>query len=161
MTARKNLYEAIRRAHRLVATPVPEALQAPSAEDSDQAATHRAWVAWVALEQENDAPTLAAGLERLLPPLKESVRALRDVAAAELKLLEDVWRPVAVRLQELLESHAKAEAARVTYDNAGEALTWIKREAERLRDLRLAPFRDQSADIWTSLIPRPRHWCMP
>ena len=151
VTARSKLQEAIRRAHRLVAVPVPEVLEAPNSEILDTSAARGAWVSWAALAHETDATTLAGGLEMLLPSLAENIRALRDGAAARLKSLEDVWRPVAMRLQALLDAQAKAAKARPTYDHAGEALAWIKLEAERLRDLRLAPFRDQSAEIWTSL----------
>jgi hypothetical protein len=151
ITARKKLQEAIYRARRLVSVPVPDSLQAPNSESVNEMAAHYAWAAWSALERENDAVTLAAGLESLLPPLTECVQVLRDAAVAKLELLEDVWRPIAVRLQGVIESNANAELARLSFNYAGAALTWIKREAERLRDLRLAPFRDQSAGIWTSL----------
>jgi recombinational DNA repair ATPase RecF len=148
--ARKAFQDAMSRAHQVV-RPVPGELVGKSPDGVDTTTAAGAWREWAALAAEADAATLSAGLGRLLPHLTQSITAVRDAATERLRGLENAWRPMAGRLQGLLDLHAHAEQTRPTHNDVAEALDWIKEEAERLRDLRLAPFRDQSAGIWDSL----------
>ncbi|WP_432824756.1 AAA family ATPase [Dactylosporangium sp. CA-092794] len=148
--ARKALRDALSRAHRVIQA-VPSELVRESPDGVDTAEAAAAWQAWAALTAEADGARLAAGLNGLLPQLMQSIAAVRDAATERLRRLEDAWRPFAGRLQRLLDLHTEAEQARPTHDDVAVALDWIKDEAERLRDLRLAPFRDQSSRIWSDL----------
>jgi hypothetical protein len=68
-----------------------------------------------------------------------------------LQNIEDVWRPIAGRLRGWMDLYSRAQAAWLPYRDASAALTWIKGQAEQLRDERLAPFSEQSARIWAEL----------
>ena len=150
-TARKALQDALSRAHRIIQAVPSELVRKNPDGGVDTTKAAAAWQAWAALATEADGATLWAGLNSLLPPLIQSVAAVRDMATERLRRLENAWRPMAGRLQGLLDLHTQAEQARPTHNDVTVALDWIKEEAERLRDLRLAPFRDQSARIWADL----------
>lgn len=148
--AAAELSDSLTRAQGLL-NPMPAELTGTNTHGIDTSGAQLAWQAWIGLADETDAMRLADGLTHLLDGLVQSLSQVRQAAADGLRRLEDVWRPVAGRVQGWLDQQARAEAARTAYDNVSSALSWIKNESERLRDERLAPFRTQSAEVWADL----------
>ena len=150
IAARSRLARAIREARDLI-HPVPAALSGTAPDGVDLSKATSAWRDWDALTRESDALVLADGLEHLEPVLTESAGDIRDRAVKLLQNIEDVWRPIAGRLQVWMDLHKRAQAAQSHYRDVSSALTWTKTQAEQLRDERLAPFSEQSARIWAEL----------
>ena len=150
INARDGLRAAVTRARELI-HPVPAALSGPGPAAIDTSLATSTWRDWAALAHESDALALAAGLERLAPVLGEAVRAIRDEAAGLLRSIEDVWRPAAAQVQLWLDLWGRAETARASHLDVSAALTWIKDQAEQLRQERLAPFSAHSSRIWADL----------
>lgn len=150
ITARDRLGAALARARELI-QPVPAALSGTGPDGVDRSPAASAWHDWAALSGETDVLALTAGLERLAPVLAESVGAVRDRAADLLRSIENTWRPAAAQVQGWLNLWRHAETARTGHSEVSAALTWIKDQAEQLRHERLAPFSEQSAQIWADL----------
>jgi recombinational DNA repair ATPase RecF len=150
IAARDRLSAALTRARALI-LPVPADLSGPGPEGIDRSAAASVWREWAALVRERDALVLAAALDRMAPVLTGSVDAVRGKAAEILRGIENAWRPAAARVQGWLDLRTCAEEAQAGYDDVSAALTWIKDQAEHLRDERLAPFSDHSARIWADL----------
>ena len=148
--ARERIRAAVTRAWELI-HPVPTALSGPRSAGLDTSLAASRWGEWTALARETDALALADGLERLTPVLDKAVRAIRDQASEILRSIEDAWRPAAAQVQNWLDLYSAAETARAIGLDAEAALTWIKDQAEQLRQERLAPFSAYSARIWADL----------
>jgi recombinational DNA repair ATPase RecF len=148
--ARTALKTAMNRARQLV-HPVPAQLQQEAPAGIDVAKTLAAWRDWERLATESDAEALATGLAALATPLAEHLTEVREAATERLRQIEDAWRPIAGRVQGWLDIWTAAEQAQPTYETLSAALDWIKKETGRLRDRLMAPFREQSAQIWADL----------
>jgi len=150
ISARRRVEQAVTHAHALV-LPVPPALTSQGPAGLDTSPTAATWREWAALARETDVLVLASALERLAPTLAKEVRAVQDRAADLLRGIENSWRPVAMRIQAWMDLLTRADEARKNYSDISAALTWIKDQAEQLRDERLAPFSAHSARIWSEL----------
>ena len=150
INARERIRAAVTRARELI-HPIPGALSGPSSAGIDTSLAASTWRDWTALARETDALTLADGLERLAPVLGEAVRAIHNQASELLRSIEDAWRPAVAQVQGWLNLCSSAETARTSYLDVSAALTWIKDQAEQLRQERLAPFSAYSARIWADL----------
>jgi recombinational DNA repair ATPase RecF len=148
--ARNALETALNRARQLL-RPIPAELLHHVPDGIDTTKATSAWRYWTDLATERDAKVLATGIKTRLAPLAETVNEVRTTATDRLRQLEDAWRPMAVRVQAWLETQAQADSARPVHEQVSTALSWIQDEAERLRDMRLSPFRDLSARVWAEL----------
>ena len=116
---------------------------------ASRAAAEAAWTAW------SRAPMDAAGdpgrMEILRAELAAAVGTLREEAAEVLTRHDDAWTPVATRLAEWVARARDAQAKDHMLTMTTHARDWVKRNAERLRNERLAPLADQARQIWAEL----------
>jgi recombinational DNA repair ATPase RecF len=148
--ARNQLRHAIATARNLL-QPVPAPLSGTGPDGVDRSRAASAWHAWAQMAGEEDPLALSEGLGRLAPVLVESVNAVRAAATVLVQQVENTWRPAAVKVQAWLDLWERADGARAGHADLMAALSWIKSQAEELRRERLAPFAEQSAQIWADL----------
>ncbi|OBK86352.1 AAA family ATPase [Mycolicibacter sinensis] len=80
--------------------------------------------------------------------LTEAASALRDEAAQRAEQLEDAWAPVAREIAAWVELETAARKDDDKLDQVKAALKWLRANAEKLRERRLAPMVDQAKNIW-------------
>ncbi|MEV0269768.1 AAA family ATPase [Hamadaea sp. NPDC050747] len=150
VNARREMQDALAAAHRLV-TPPPVDLAAVANGAIPTAALRGAWEQWATLAKETEAQRLSDAMLEGLPTLLRAAQTVKDAATAQLLTRENIWRPVAARIQTILDLYSTAEQHRPMHEALCAATDWMKAESERLREIRLAPFRDQSARMWAEL----------
>lgn len=112
------------------------------------AATRDAWQQWATLVTKAAPQDLAAGAADAFAKLAAALAQLRDAATRELTLRSEAWQPMASALAAWTElarasQHASDELAQVK-----QALAWLKADGQDIRNARLAPFTQMSAQIW-------------
>jgi hypothetical protein len=148
--ARNQLRHAVATARNLL-QPAPAPLSGTGPDGIDTAQAAAAWRAWAQLAGEENPLALSEGLGQLAPALVKSVAAVQASATRLVQQIENTWRPAAVKVQGWLDLWEQANGARTGHADLTAALNWIKSQAEELRRERLAPFSDQSAQIWADL----------
>lgn len=149
---RKRLQTTIRRAQGLP-DAVPAAVQdARGLLDIESVIC--AWRPWVALVDETNPVTLAAGLEATIDPIVVSLTGLVTTAEEEIAKREDAWRPVASTLAAWVAQARPAFAAASRVDDLTKAEKWLKDAGGEIRNDRFAPIADQSMAIWKVLRQR-------
>ncbi|HEX3960593.1 MAG TPA: AAA family ATPase [Trebonia sp.] len=148
--ARNQLRQAVATARNLL-QPVPAPLSGTGPDGVDRSRAASTWHAWAQLAGEEDPLALSEGLMKVAPVLIESVSAVRAAATGLVQQMENMWRPASVKVQAWLDLWEQAGGARTDHADLTTALNWIKSQAEELRRERLAPFSEQSAQIWADL----------
>ncbi|MGH4015686.1 MAG: hypothetical protein ACRDSL_17535 [Pseudonocardiaceae bacterium] len=147
--ASSTLTTTVADARELVA-PVPPPLRHPLA-GLDVSAARAAWQAWQDAGRTEQAADLAHALVQRHASAAAALAALRDSARAELAKLDDTWCPIAARL------FAWHDQARQVADESGllgelkKAEAWLKDAAAGLRDKQMAPFAEESRQVWQQL----------
>ncbi|TCC55986.1 recombinase RecF [Kribbella pittospori] len=125
----------------------------PAADDELKLAT--LGEANAALKAWRDAPASGAELSRHLAtnigPVVDVLTRLRDEAAAKLSQRDDSWREVAVDVSEWVKLRRAAEASDQDLRDARASQTWLKVNAEKLRNQRLEPLAEKAKWIWSHL----------
>ncbi|MFZ2239935.1 MAG: AAA family ATPase [Gordonia amarae] len=91
---------------------------------------------------------LPSHLELAALELAETGTALRSEAAERADELEDSWAPVARRVAAWTELESTARADDERLEQVSDALKWLRANADKLRQQRLAPIVDQAQHIW-------------
>ncbi|TCM51299.1 AAA family ATPase [Kribbella sp. VKM Ac-2568] len=107
------------------------------------------------LKNWREAPTsdveLARHLTSNITTLVSALTLLRDEAAARLSERDDSWRRLAQQTAVWVELKRAADAVDTDLHDAKAAWTWLKDNAEGLRNQRLEPLADEARRIWASL----------
>ncbi|WP_040632534.1 AAA family ATPase [Smaragdicoccus niigatensis] len=114
-------------------------------------AVRSAWDGWVAGRSIASATQLAAHLRARVGPLIEALRAGYAAATERLAEIEDRWRPFATRIVAWVEATRKAAALKSQHDDLKTAHSWLRDEGQSIRNERLQPIADRSAQIWGQL----------
>jgi predicted ATPase len=117
----------------------------------DATATHTAWRRWTKLAAEASPEQLVSQAVDVFSELVSAMAELRDAATRELAVRSEAWQPMAAALagwteQARASKHAADDLARVK-----QALTWLKADGQEIRNTRLEPFTQLSAQIWSML----------
>jgi recombinational DNA repair ATPase RecF len=147
--ATESLAAAVSAARRLVAA-APAALDEPPAGIDSRAALD-AWRAWEQAGRVADPVALADAVDASHSRLAACLADLAQATSAALARLDEVWRPMAVRLA-TWHQHATrvADEAALLRDLRG-AVDWLKDAGAALRDQRMAPFATRSQAVWEQL----------
>jgi energy-coupling factor transporter ATP-binding protein EcfA2 len=115
------------------------------------ATTRAAWQEWAKLMTEAGPRDLAAHAPVAFATLVSAVTELRDGAARELTLRSEAWQPMAAALAAWTELARASQHAGGDLAQVKQALTWLKADGQDIRNARLAPFAQLSAQIWDML----------
>lgn len=115
------------------------------------AATRNAWQQWAKLVTEAAPRDLAAAAPGTFAKLAAALTQLRDAATRELTLRSEAWQPMASALAAWTELARASQHAADDLAQARQALTWLKADGQDIRNARLAPFAQLSAQIWDML----------
>ncbi|MGY1601671.1 AAA family ATPase [Geodermatophilus sp. SYSU D00815] len=108
------------------------------------------WAAWAAAAQADAAAALAA-LRDGTASLAAAVRAAAAGAAEQLRRREDAWQPLAQRLREHVDRAAEVVLRSDTRAHLDAACTWLRAQADHLRNERLEPLARGAAETWQKL----------
>jgi energy-coupling factor transporter ATP-binding protein EcfA2 len=114
-------------------------------------ATRAAWQQWTKLVTEAAPQDLAAHAPGAFAGLASALTELRDAAARELTLRSEAWQPMAAALAAWTEIARASQHAASDLAHVKKALTWLKADGQEIRNARLAPFTQLSAQIWDML----------
>jgi recombinational DNA repair ATPase RecF len=143
--------DAAAQALRTVLPSQPPILCQDLGQQISAAATRAAWQEWAKLMTEAAPQDLAAHAPGAFARLATAVMGLRDAAARELTLRSEAWQPMAAVLATWTELARASQHAADDLAQVKQALTWLKANGQDIRDGRLEPFAQLSAQIWDML----------
>ena len=132
-------------------------LAEPPLPDVDTTKARSAWQRWAAPPDAGTPPgpaglrALADHLNREITPFTQEVRALSDLASAEVARREDRWAPVAAEVASWCADAATARDGTAPVPMIKAAETWLKAATDDIRNERLAPLAEQARTIWRML----------
>lgn len=106
---------------------------------------------WSAVTADATAQQLSAHIRTAYPELHDSLAAAREAAADWLHRRHDAWRAHAAALQEWLGKAHSTSTDEALLAQIKTAREWLRDAAEQIRTARLAPFAQQSQQIWDRL----------
>jgi recombinational DNA repair ATPase RecF len=123
--------------------PKPAVLSAHLGTEADPAAT-AASAAWDQLAL----PSITAEMyEELIAPIAK----LRDRAVTALRRQEEAWQPIANDLAVWVKQARESQEAVVRLADLKKAIDWLRKVSKEVRNARLVPFAQTSAEVWTML----------
>ena len=138
--------------------PVPAVLLAePPLPGVDIGPARAAWQRWAGPPDAGAAPgpaglrALADHLGQEITPFTTAIRALSDLASAEVARREDRWAPVAAEVAYWCADAATALDGTAPVPMIKAAETWLKAATDDIRNERLAPLAEQARAIWRML----------
>jgi DNA repair exonuclease SbcCD ATPase subunit len=142
--------EATKSARSLMLPP-PSLLSTASALGIAVDGLSNAWKAWASGTSIDDAESLAEHLRTAHAALVSEIEAVREAAAKELQVREDVWRPVAADLAAWLDLAKQAETGEAQLDDLKAAEKWLRTASADIRNQRFAPIADLAQSVWETL----------
>ena len=121
--------------------PKPMVLRSDFGGEIDASAATAAWDRWT--PPDVSAETFAA--------LSAALDALRSQALAVLRRRAEAWQPVAYDLAAWVRQARKSEAAAARLADLRKAIDWLRKIGAQVRNARLAPFAQASAQVWETL----------
>ncbi|MFC7247615.1 AAA family ATPase [Catellatospora aurea] len=106
---------------------------------------------WSAIPADATAQQLSAHISTAYPALYDALTATREAAADWLHRRHDAWRAHAAALQEWLGKARSTSTDEPLLAQVKTAREWLRDAAEQIRSARLAPFAQQSQQIWDRL----------
>ena len=124
-----------------VVPPKPMVLRADFGGEIDASAAAAAWDRWT--PPGVSAETFAA--------LSTAVDSLRSQAVAVLRRRAEAWQPVAYELAAWARQARKSQDAAARLADLRKAIDWLRKIGAQVRNARLAPFAQASAQVWETL----------
>ncbi|GAB3417998.1 AAA family ATPase [Flindersiella endophytica] len=109
------------------------------------------WSAWAEPPADAGDEALAGHVEAGYARVSAAADLVRAEAARVLASADETWRPLARRLSAWVEVAGSAASLDADARSVKTALDWLRKQAQVLRDERLAPFADRSRAIWQQL----------
>ena len=129
----------------------PPILSQDLGQQVNAAASRAAWQRWAKLITEASPNDLAAHAPGVFAELASTLTELRDAAKRELTVRSEAWQPMATALAAWTELARASQHAADDLAKVKQALTWLKADGEDIRNARLEPFAQLSAQIWDVL----------
>jgi recombinational DNA repair ATPase RecF len=125
----------------LLLPPKPAVLSADLGPDTDPSALSAAW-------DQFSLPSPTTTLyESLIIPLAE----LQERASGVLRRRAQAWQPIATELAAWVTQWRKSQQAAARLAKLMKAIEWLRKTGNEVRNERLAPFADTSAEVWDML----------
>lgn len=140
---------AARRSVRALLAPPRTLLSQPDGVDTTELLAE--WSAWADPPADASDEALAAHVEAGYAKVTAAAEQVRAEAARVLASADETWRPLARRLSAWVEVAGNAASLDAASKAVKTALDWLRKQAQVLRDERLAPFADRSRAIWRQL----------
>lgn len=109
------------------------------------------WQAWSAAVRGADVAVAARALREETGPLAGGVLAAVAAARQEVDRREDLWQPLAEQVTAFLAAARQVDQESTARTELKAALDWLRREADSLRNDRLAPVAERAARVWQLL----------
>jgi recombinational DNA repair ATPase RecF len=139
------------RALRTALPSEPAVLAEDLGSEIDSAGARTAWRQWTKLAAEATAGDLAARAPETLAGVASAMADLREAVTRELARRSEAWQPMATALAAWVQVARASQRAGVVLAQIRQASTWLKASGQEIRNARLAPFADLSAQIWQVL----------
>ncbi len=121
--------------------PKPDVLSADLGPEVDPSAASAAWDQW-------SLPSVTTAVyESLITPLAE----LQEQAAGVLRRRAQAWQPVATELAAWVTKWRESQEAEALLADLKQAIDWFRKVGRQVRNDRLAPFSQTSAEVWEML----------
>jgi predicted ATPase len=131
--------------------PVPRVLSEDLGGQVDPANARKAWQAWAELAASGTIEQLIATGAGQLAAVADAVTKLQSVSAGVLARRSEAWQPVAAALAAWAEQGRASQRAAAKLREVKEAITWLRHTGQEIRDARMAPFTEMSAEVWSML----------
>jgi recombinational DNA repair ATPase RecF len=142
--------EAMNSARSLMLAP-PSILSSASALGIGVDDLLKAWTSWASGTSVDDAEPLAKHLRTAHASLVSEIEAVREAAAKELQVREDIWRPVAAEVAAWLDVAKQARSGEAQLDDLKAAEKWLRAASAEVRNERFAPIADLAQSVWETL----------
>jgi len=129
----------------------PPVLSQDLGQQVNAAASRAAWQRWAKLIAEASPKDLAAHAPVVFTELASALEELHDAATRELTVRSEAWQPMATALAAWTELARASQHAADDLAKVKQALTWLKADGKDIRNARLGPFAQLSAQIWDTL----------
>ncbi|MEU4244457.1 AAA family ATPase [Actinoplanes sp. NPDC026619] len=146
--ARREVEEQLRAVRRDAARLLSYGVDLPAVMGEEMATAEQRWRA---VDLDADPQVLAEHLREHYPALRAAVDNVRAAAADWLRTRHDAWREHATELHNWLTAARDARQDEEPLTLLKDALTWLKVAIADLRTAQLAPFANQSQQIWEQL----------
>ncbi len=143
--------DAAARALRTLLPPEPAALSRDLGREVDPAAARAAWQRWSRLASTATTHELVTAAPGSLEEVIAAAADLRDAANRVLLRRSEAWQPVAAVMVGWIELARASQRAAVVLAQVKKALMWLKASGQEIRNARLEPFAELSAQIWEML----------
>jgi energy-coupling factor transporter ATP-binding protein EcfA2 len=148
--AQKELAAATQ-AMRELAGGAPAVLSQDLGSDVDAAAAREAWQEWASLAGSGTAGQLVTTGQDNFSALAAAVGALQAQAAVSAQQRNEVWLPVAAALASWLVIAKSSDRAAADLADARQAIDWLRKAGQEIRDQRMAQLTETSAQVWGML----------
>jgi hypothetical protein len=117
----------------------------------DAADAREAWQAWASLAGSGSTGQLVATGQGKFSALAAAVSALQAQAAASAQQRNEVWLPVAAALASWLALAKPSERAAADLAVVRQAIDWLRKAGQEIRDQRMAQLTETSGQVWGML----------
>ena len=131
--------------------PVPRVLSDDLGSEVDPANARKAWQSWAELAASGTVDQLIAAGANRFAALAESVAELQSGAAVVLARRSEAWQPVAAALASWAQQARSSQRAAEKLKAVKQAIAWLRQAGQEIRDARMAPFTEMSAEVWSML----------
>jgi len=129
----------------------PAVLSGDLGREVDAAPARAAWQKWAKLAGEATTEELAADAVTRFADLASAVAQVREAASQALQRRSEAWQSAAAFLAGWAELARASQRAAVVLARVKQALTWLRENGQQVRNARLAPFAELSAQVWEML----------
>src|SRR6266568_187965 len=120
-------------------------------EGVDTAAARSAWQRWDELLNAGQANTIVENGEAVFDTLVAAVEPVQDAARKVLAVRQQAWQPVADQIRAWVQTAQTSERAARNYAAMQQAITWLRKVGEQIRNEKLAPVAAKATEIWNTL----------
>jgi DNA repair exonuclease SbcCD ATPase subunit len=150
-SAHTQLTSALRAVRNLIGAEPPVLTQDLGGEIDCQAAASTAWQSWLDLVAEGTVEELVAAAAARFRAVAAALDQLQTEAAAASKRRDEAWQPMAAALASWAGQARRAERAEADLADVNTAIAWLRPTMQEIRDERMAPLTQKSAEVWELL----------
>ena len=131
--------------------PVPRVLSENLGSGVDPADARKAWQSWAELAANGTIDQLITTGAAQFAAVADAVADLQSGAAAVLARRSEAWQSVAAALAAWADQARASQRAAAKLSAVKDAIAWLRHAGQEIRDARMAPFTEMSAEVWSML----------